>query len=156
MAVRKTGGGAFRPARLNGSVRCMSNRLRLSYWYVVAPAVTMLLVWPPVSELPPLRITENFNVFQVLIALPFWVGLAAAPGYLYAWSGQYDRDRASWSVRLWVGASLIAAFAATVGGLISALAVIPLPFDIASIVCAGLMIRRFLLPCRERGHVLAT
>ena len=147
---------ALWPARLSGGVRCMGNQSRLSYWYVVPPAVAMLLVWPPVSELPPLVIAENFNVFQVLIALPFWVGLGAAPGYLYAWSGQYDRDRASRSVRLWVGASLIAAFAATLGGLISALAVIPLPFDVASIVCSGLMIRRFLLPRRERGHVLAT
>ncbi|MFN8643910.1 MAG: hypothetical protein U0802_20485 [Candidatus Binatia bacterium] len=48
----------------------------------------------------------------------------------------------------------ISAFAATIGGLISALAVIPLPFDVASIVCSGLMVRRFLLPRRERGHVL--
>jgi hypothetical protein len=128
---------------------------RLSIWYVVFPAVTMLLVWPHVRELPPLLITKNFNLYEVLIALPFWVGLVAAPGYLYAWSGQYVANAARRSVRLWVGASLLAALVASLGGFVSVLAVMPMPFDVGSIVCSALMVWRFVVSRSDAAQVYA-
>lgn len=115
----------------------------------------MLLVWPHVCELPPLLTTKNFNLFQVLIALPFWVGLAAAPGYLYAWSGEYVPNAARRSVRLWVGASLLAALVASLGGFISVLAVMPLPFDVGSIICSALMVRRFVVSRSDAAQAYA-
>jgi hypothetical protein len=89
----------------------------------------MLLVLPLILELPPMMFTENFNSVQVLIALPFWIGAAAAPGYLYAWSGAYDPIRSSRTTRAWVIASVAAAALASLGGLISILAIIPSPFS---------------------------
>jgi len=115
----------------------------LPIWYVLCPALAMLLVLPLILELPPLMFTENFNAFQVLIALPFWIGAAAAPGYLYAWSGAYEPSGASRTTRAWVAASLAAALLASLGGLITILAVIPFPFVIASVLASFLMLRRF-------------
>lgn len=112
-------------------------------WYVLSPALAMLLVLPLILELPPVMFTKNFNAVQVLIALPFWIGAAAAPGYLYAWSGAYEPIGASRMTRAWVGASLAAAVLASLGGLISIFAVIPFPFAVASLVASFLMLRRF-------------
>lgn len=115
----------------------------LPMWYVLSPALAMLLVLPLILELPPLMFTENFNLVQVLIALPFWIGAAAAPGYLYAWSGAYEPVCASRMARAWVGASLATAVLASLGGLISILLIIPFPFVVASLVASLLMLRRF-------------
>lgn len=108
-------------------------------WYVLSPALAMLLVLPLILELPPMTFTENFNAVQVLLALPFWIGAAAAPGYVYAWSGAYEPIGASRMTRAWVGASLAGRGLANLGGLISILSFIRFPFVVASL----LMLRRF-------------
>jgi hypothetical protein len=121
----------------------------LPIWYVLCPALAMLLVLAPILELPPLMFTENFNAFQVLVALPFWIGVAAAPGYLYAWSGAYEPSVASSMTRAWVVGSLAAALLASLGGLITILVVIPFPFVVASVLASFLMMRRFGWGLRE-------
>ena len=113
-------------------------------WYVLCPVLAMLLLLPPILELPPLMFIENFNLFQVVIALPFWIGAAAAPGYLYAWSGAYEPSAAAGTTRAWVGVSLAAALLASFGGLITILVLIPVPFVLGSIIASVLMLRRFV------------
>lgn len=115
-------------------------RRHLPSWYVLSPALAMLLVLPLILELPPMMFTENFNSVQVLIALPFWIGAAAAPGYLHAWSGAYDPIGSSRTARAWVIASLAAAFVASLGGLTSIFAIVPFPFAVASLVASLLML----------------
>ncbi len=34
-----------------------------------------------IAELPPLEITSNFNVFQCLIVIPWYLGILCAPGF---------------------------------------------------------------------------
>ena len=124
----------------------------LSPWYLLCPAATLALVVPMIMGLPPLAIPSNFNWFQVAIATPFWLGILAAPGYIYAWAGHYDRTALSSIRQRWVGSSLILALVATIGGLISALTVIAIPTELGSIICASLMLRRFFRP--RQGQVL--
>lgn len=65
---------------------------RLSWVYVVFPAGALIVVWPVVRDLPPLGWPPNLNWVQVAAAAPWWLGLAAAPGYLYAWSWHYSAN----------------------------------------------------------------
>jgi hypothetical protein len=109
----------------------------------------MLLVVPPIFSLPPLRFGPDDAdprtvLMASLIASPFWIGAAAAPGYLYAWSGVYEPSLASRGTRAWVTVSLIAGLVASVGGLISIAVLIPFPFSVASILSSAFMLRRFV------------
>ena len=122
----------------------MSERLkRLSVLYVVLPAGALIIVWPMIRELPPISWPDNLNTLQFVAAAPFWIGIAAAPGYLYAWSGHRSRSSLQPIRRYWVALSLAAALLASVtGAVVSALAVVPVPFTIGSAVCSLLLIRR--------------
>lgn len=119
---------------------------RLSVWYLVPPLATLVLVWPMIWGLPPLQFSPNFNAFQVIIVVPFYLGLAAAPGWLYAWAGHCDRSILSVGLRRWVGGSLWAALLASVGGLTTVLAVVPFPAVLGSLVASLLMLRRYYKP----------
>ena len=116
---------------------------RLSGWYLVPPLATLVLIWPMVEGLPPLKSSSNFNALQIIIVLPFYLGLAAAPGWLYAWAGHYDRSGLSSGQRWWVGGSLWAALLASVGGLTTILAVVPFPAVVGSLVVSLFMLRRY-------------
>lgn len=118
---------------------------RLSIWYLLAPLATLFLIWPMASEFPPIRITENFNFWQVLIVMPVYLGIASAPGYVYAWSGHYDRKRLTGALRFWIDMSLAGAVLASIGGLTTILTVIVFPFDCASLAGA------LLISCRYWG-----
>jgi hypothetical protein len=112
---------------------------------VILPALAMLTVLPPVLDSPPLKIPSNFNAFQVLIVLPFYLGLLAAPGYLHAWSGIPDPHGLSPGRRVWLLSSLVAATVASVSGAaISIPILVPVPFAVASGVCAILLLVRLL------------
>lgn len=122
----------------------MSDKLsRLPIWYILAPLATIILILPPILDLPPLRHSDNLNVVQIIIVIPFYLGLLAAPGYLYAWSGHHDRKRLNGAIRFWIDISLGGAVLAAFGGLISVFTVIVFPFDIASLAAAVFLICRY-------------
>jgi hypothetical protein len=54
--------------------------------YIIFPAGALIAVWPMIRELPPITWPENLNSWQLAAAAAFWIGLGAAPGYLYVWS----------------------------------------------------------------------
>jgi len=123
---------------------------RLSWLYILVPVLAMASVLPPILELPPVRWPRNVNVPQLLIVAPFWLGVAATPGYLYAWSGHHNAARLTTRGQLWVGGSLIASlFAGIAGSLVSIPAVIPVPFALGSSVCSFLLLRRFYRSRRD-------
>jgi hypothetical protein len=104
----------------------------------------MISVLPPVLGLPPIVILNNLNWYQVVAVLPFYVGLAAAPGYLYVWAGRADKGAHSPQLRSWLMVSLWAALIASAAGtIISVPAVIPIPFAAGSVVCSLVVLVRF-------------
>ena len=116
---------------------------RLSVWYLVPPVATLVLVWPMIESLPPVNVPSNLNAVQVVLVVPFYLGLAAAPGWLYAWAGHYNRHALSKLQRRWVGGTLWASVLASVGGLVTILAVIPFPAVLGSLVVSVLLLRRY-------------
>ena len=119
---------------------------RLSYWYIIPPIATLVLILPPISELPPFlpKGTTNPNMVQWLIAVPFYVGLLAAPGYLYAWTGHNSRRALKGWKQRWIEGSLLMATAASlVGGFLSIPTVIVAPFAFWSFVMSVKLLWRF-------------
>ena len=124
----------------------MDNSKHLSYGYLIAPLITLLLVLPPISELPPFlpEATHNPNLFQVLLVVPFYLGLMAAPGYIYAWlkKGNIGPKR-SWQYR-WAQISLFGAIIASmIGAVWSIPTVIIVPFALWSLVVAIKLLQLF-------------
>ena len=117
----------------------------LSWWYLVAPSLTMVLILPPVLDMPPLGPPPlNPNWLQIFMVTPWYLGLAAAPGYIYAWAGHYSPRRLSTWTYLWVAASLWTAVISSFwGALFSILTVIVAPFAIWSCVLSVLLLKRF-------------
>ena len=113
----------------------MEANRRLSYWYVAPPLLTFVLILPPIPGLPPFHRADNW--FQVLIVLPFYFGLVAAPGYLYAWRDVNAIQHLGRGKRFWIEISLIIAIAASFAGtLLSILTVIVAPFALWSFIMA--------------------
>ena len=122
----------------------------LSYWYIIPPVLTFILVLPLVSSLPPLATKgiENPNLFQFLIVVPFYFGLAAAPGYFYAWAGQRNAQKVGPTVRMWIRVSLIVAVVSSLaGGILSLATVIVAPFAFGSLIAAVKLWIRFQRDC---------
>lgn len=119
------------------------SREPLSRWYLVPPITTLFLILPIVADMPPLRVPQNLNTIQILVVLPFYVGLAAAPGWVYVWSGHYDRRRLTLGKRIWAAASLWAALIASIGGFTTILAIVPFPAVVASALACALLLKRF-------------
>ncbi len=118
----------------------------LSYWYLIPPLLTLLLILPPILSLPPFlpKGTTNPNIVQWLIVLPFYGGVLAAPGYVYAWAGHVDSRPLSTSTRCWVAVSLVLAVLASLAGtFLSLLTVIVAPFAFWSFIMAIKLLRRF-------------
>ena len=116
---------------------------RLSIWYIIFPISTLIIVFPMISELPPLLIPDNFNILQIIIVVPFYLGILALPGYIYAWNGHYDQSGQPGTVKAWIYASLIVGFLACLGGTIAFATVIAIPSIIGSIIFWFLLLRRY-------------
>ena len=115
----------------------------LSILYLIPPVYALLAIWPIVRELPPFHIADNVNIFQVLIVLPFYFGLLACPGYVYACVGTVDQEQLTHRGRLFVGISLWLALLCSMAGLISILAVTPFPGVVGSIVSCNILLYKF-------------
>ncbi len=117
---------------------------RLSYWYLIPPVLTFLLVIPVISDFPPFKRVDSPNIFQLMIVLPFYLGLMAAPGYAYAWAEYFNRAGMPEKQQRWVRISLATAVVSSLwGAIISIPAVIPAPFAFWSFVMAMILWRRF-------------
>ncbi len=135
-------GGTWR-TQLTKVHRAQPNQ-RQSLLFVIFPVATLLVLLPIIRELPPVLITRNFNLTQILLTIPVYFGFIAAPGYLYAWSGFYNEESAGRWPRIWARSSLaLAVIVSTAGFFLSILSIFLIPLTLASAVCAILMFRRF-------------
>jgi len=112
------------------------------FFCVLCPSVTLWMLLPFIKELPPLAIPNNLNWFQIYLAGSYYLGILAAPGFLYALFTKQVKIPGEW-LRRWVRLSVYAAFFASTGGLTSVLAILPAPFAIGSVVCSFLVLKRF-------------
>lgn len=113
---------------------------------ILCPVASILIVMPFIVEMPPLAFPPNANILQVLMVLPWYLGLTAAPGYLYVLLFEPDGNSMSIARRKWVHVSLVCAIVASVGGLSAILFVLPTPFLVGSLVCSVLVQRDFNSP----------
>jgi hypothetical protein len=109
---------------------------------IALPLIAVVSVLPPVLSMTPLAFSPNFNASQLVLVLPFYIGLIATPGYLYSWSGAAsDSGRA---IRLWVYLSLLASAAASIAGAVLTIPILlPVPIAAATAVCALVLLVRF-------------
>lgn len=117
---------------------------------ILFPLAAMLVVLPMVFELPPFIRPDNTG--QILFVIPFYLGLVAAPGYIYfiLKKPQFlSKPR-----KIWVGTSLLIAFLASLGGLISILTVINIPFIIGSVIVSLVVMVNFFKQFAKRQKVL--
>jgi hypothetical protein len=109
---------------------------RLSVAYLVAPLLAVLCAAPAIIE---------FRVGVVswwMSNLPFWIGLASAPGYVYAWSERWRRPELDRLRVFWVHASLAGAFLASFWG--SILLVLTILFWVFPAISAALTLHLWL------------
>ncbi len=105
------------------------SRLVKRFWlFLWAPVLTML-IGLPLAEGPFSGDPRGLWAPYTLIALPFYVGIVAAPGYLAALLTDPAWLHATQWRRLWIrlslGMTLLCAAAATAGGLVMVLFLVP-------------------------------
>ena len=84
--------------------------------YLLPPAAALVMALPAV-----LAMVTPHDALSAAIVAPFYLGLAAAPGYIYCWASRARAVAVSASVRWWIRGSLIVALLASVGGMLGAL-----------------------------------
>lgn len=96
---------------------------RLSVAYLLTPALALAIFSLPICELPPMR--TGTNTWQWIVAVPWWLGVACAPGYIYVWSERWRSRSLKRRTLIWVHASLLGAtlssFAGAILGLLTAI-----------------------------------
>jgi len=100
---------------------------------VAFPVCALLSVTQVILDMPPFVIAQNVNFFQWILVLPYYLGVVAAPGYLFAVLVDPEGSSMTKARQFWVRASLCAAIIASIGGLSTALAILPLPFVLGCI-----------------------
>jgi len=85
---------------------------------IVCP-IAALLIAIPIGLLPAAGdLRPESRLFSALLAVPFWAGVLAAPGYWFLFRYRPKRTTLSGALRTWVRCSLgLATLAATLGGL---------------------------------------
>ena len=92
------------------------SRLLSAVLYLLPPAAALVMALPVVLGMVMPR-----DVFSAAIVAPFYLGLAAAPGYIYCWASKARAAGVRAGVRWWIRGSLVAALVASVGGMLGAL-----------------------------------
>lgn len=94
-------------------------------------------------DLPPIRITNNINLFQFLIAFPWYLGVLCAPLYIYVVLFRIKKKSLHGLKLRLVDLSLKGAILASILGLESILAVVPVPFVMSSIFSSILVFKEY-------------
>jgi len=83
--------------------------------YLLPPAAALAMALPVVLAMVTPR-----DAFSTAIIAPFYLGLAAAPGYIYCWASRARAAGLSAGIRWWIRGSLLAALVASAGGMLGA------------------------------------
>ena len=89
-------------------------RLFSAMLYLFPPGAAILLASPLVGQRP-------VDWTTTMVVAPLYLGLGAAPGYVYCWAVNPRAMAVSAAVRWWIRGSLFAALAASIGGMVAAL-----------------------------------
>jgi len=89
------------------------SRLLNATLYFLPPAVALLMAIP-VAMIKPVDATT------AAVVAPIYLGLAAAPGYIYCWASRARAAALSGGIRWWIRGSLLAALVASAGGMLGA------------------------------------
>jgi hypothetical protein len=92
----------------------------LSSAYLLAPALALISVAALVSVF-----SQGVGKLW-LLTVPFWLGLASAPGYLWTWRRLRSRRVAKKSAMLGARVSLVVALVASISGAVLMVTVLPL------------------------------
>lgn len=86
-------------------------------FYILPPLIALLLATPVASMLAPWNWPYvTLDWFMWMILMPFYFGILAAPGYIYAWRTHARSRDVSKGVRLWIRSSLVIALLCSVYG----------------------------------------
>lgn len=113
--------------------------------YLVAPAIGLLLAAPAASAIAPwnLRYLESLQPMHALL-LAFYLGVLAAPGYVYAFVTRATASDVSTPVRWWVRSSLgIAAICSLVGVIAGRWMVLFVPPSLVALYASSSLLRQF-------------
>jgi hypothetical protein len=103
------------------------------------PVAAMLSVLPAILEFPPLKIPQNMNTFQVVVVIPFYLGLLAMPGYLCALWGAPGNGKFPRWIR---GSVYLGLVSAVLGTFLGALVVAPGVLALATVITTILLIKK--------------
>lgn len=92
------------------------SRVLSAVLYLLPPAAALVMALPVV-----LATVTPRDAFSMAIIAPFYLGLAAAPGYIYCWASRARAASVSSGIRWWIRGSLVAALVASVGGMLGSL-----------------------------------
>jgi hypothetical protein len=112
-------------------------RIRLSIAYLLAPCFAML---PAAAAIMELRVGK---VPWWISNLPFWIGLASSPGYVYVWTERWRGQTLNRTQKAWIYVSLGGATLASVWA--SLLLLITGILWILPAICAALGVQLWLL-----------
>lgn len=109
--------------------------------------LSALVVALPIALLPLEALTKgagDFPARYLLLASPAYLGLAAAPGYLYCALHSVSAEALSPGRRWWIRASMVTAIACSAAGLWAAtLMWLFGPPSLLSLACSALLLWRF-------------
>lgn len=109
----------------------------------IAPILSILIALP-IATMPFYPDERGTNPLMVLLAAPVYLGLVAAPGYLFAATSDTRAAELSSGRRLWVRASLVLANLSAAGGVIGgSMMFLFLPPSLVSLCCAACVFWRF-------------
>jgi hypothetical protein len=113
-----------------------------------APAISMV-IGVPLAGLPFEGDPRGFFAPYTLLALPWYVGVMAAPGYIAAVASATTDLCRSRRARIWMRVSLmgalVCAVVSVIGGLLMPLF---LPTGITTVICCFILLRRSAAACR--------
>lgn len=104
----------------------MSNILRkiIRFFFFIIPPLSAVILAIPLSgllEIPPRLLffgSSKHLLATSLIIAPFYLGILAAPGYVYIFYAQPKAVRVSKLKRYWLRTSMALAFLSSLGGIV--------------------------------------
>lgn len=116
----------------------MSDKQRaLAVVSILSPVMATVIVMPAALALT-FHLPSRFDGFVLLLVLPFWLGLAAAPGYFRSALLIFDSGQA---VPRWCTASIFAALLAAGAGVFAGIPLIlPSVLSLVTVACCVAML----------------
>jgi hypothetical protein len=105
---------------------------------LLPPALTILLASFPAISLTAGICQKGFDIVSLLVVLPFWLGVMASPGVIFA-----SLTSPGTGMPFGVRASIVLGLVASIGGAVASIPImVPVPFALASAGSCIVLLRR--------------